>query len=73
MVERYEMLKRHMTATINAESTLRTKLAAIQISSISSCADLVTISENLLAAVQDENTISTEDYTSTISKLSTCV
>ena len=71
------MLKRHMTATINAESTLRTKLAAIQISratrSISSCADLVTISENLLAAVQDENTTSTEDYTSTISKLSTCV
>ena len=74
MLARYQTLNTLKTAATNAESTLRSKISSIEITrklrQISSCSDLILVSQNLLQAIQEEDTESTIDYTSEISELS---
>ena len=74
MLARYQTLNTLKTAATNAETTLRSKISSIvttrKLRQISSCSDLVLVSQNLLQAIQEEDTESTIDYTSEISELS---
>ena len=70
MISQHQLLRAHHKAILNAESILRAKIAAIQISrAFFSCEDLVEKSKHLKEAVLTHDTDSTLGHTDTISNM----